>query len=236
MSKSINNENDDIFWIDKPSILVDNYLKFIPTSDMKTIQRYNAITLFCIYVIFLFLLFGKNIYWFSLPIFVIIIVIILHKIGNTNSEHFVDDKNKQLNDNLIAESGFMDSNNTIQFSRVNASPTNKPEVSYQCRKPTKDNPFMNPATSEFNTDAPAACNSDDEDIKNEITKSFNVDSYMDIDDIFSKMNSQRQFYTVPNTAIPNNQDGFARWLYLSPTTCKEDQEKCLRYEDLKYKR
>ena len=50
------------------------------------------------------------------------------------------------------------------------------------------------------------------------------------------MNSQRQFYTMPNTTIPNAQDDFAKWLYANPKTCKEDQEFCLRYEDVRAKR
>jgi hypothetical protein len=41
---------------------------------------------------------------------------------------------------------------------------------------------------------------------------------------------------MPNTVIPNKQDEFAKWLYLQPKTCKEDQEQCLRYEDVRSKR
>jgi hypothetical protein len=41
---------------------------------------------------------------------------------------------------------------------------------------------------------------------------------------------------MPWTTIPNKQDEFARWLYLSPKTCKEDQDYCLRYEDIRTKR
>jgi hypothetical protein len=136
----------------------------------------------------------------------------------------------------IIETGYIDSNDNLRFNRVTGRLTKGSDVSYSCRKPTIDNPFMNPPITDFNTDAPAACNSDDENIKNSITKSFNNNLYMDIDDAFDKMNSQRQFYTVPNTAIPNNQGDFANWLYRTPVTCKEDQEQCLRYEDLRFKR
>jgi hypothetical protein len=50
------------------------------------------------------------------------------------------------------------------------------------------------------------------------------------------MSSQRNYFTMPWTTIPNKQDEFARWLYLSPKTCKEDQDNCLRYEDIRSKR
>ena len=47
---------------------------------------------------------------------------------------------------------------------------------------------------------------------------------------------QRQFYTMPSTTIPNDQTGFAKFLYQLPTTCKEDSAQCLRYEDVRYSR
>ena len=45
--------------------------------------------------------------------------------------------------------------------------------------------------------------------------------FRDVNDLFGKNNSQRQFYTVPGNSIPNDQDTFAKWLYATPKTCKE---------------
>jgi len=113
-----------------------------------------------------------------------------------------------------------------------------------CRKPTPNNPFMNPALPEFGAgDPPAACNVDDEDIKDNMKVNFNHDLFRDVDEIWERENSQRQFYSVPNTAVPNNQIEFAKWLYHLPYgSCKEDQE-CTRggdagtlHEDLRYSR
>ena len=44
---------------------------------------------------------------------------------------------------------------------------------------------------------------------------------MDVNDVFAKHNSQRQFYTMPVTDICNDQTNFAKWLYLTPPSCKE---------------
>lgn len=114
----------------------------------------------------------------------------------------------------------------------------------ECTIPTADNPFMNPTMKDYMNfdeenkivDRPPACNADTPEIKKQIDEKFNNNLYKNIDDIFGKMNSQRQFYTVPSTTIPNKQDEFAKWLYLSPKTCKEDQDYCLRYEDLRNKK
>lgn len=109
------------------------------------------------------------------------------------------------------------------------------------RKPTTDNPYVNPSVADFNTEnkfaddiIPVACNADDEDIKNDMVLKFNEDIYRDIEDVFDKQNSQRQFYTVAHN-IPNDQEAFARWCYKFPATCKTNQERCLRYEDLRTK-
>lgn len=230
METSKNNENDT-FWLNNPSILVKSYLQFIPTKSMDINQRYNAITLFCLYAFILMIIFRKPLVWMYFPIIVIIILILLNI---TATQKKLETKTEPFD--TVVESGYIDSNDELRFNRVTGRLTKEPDVTYSCRAPTKDNPFMNPSVVDYNTDAPEACNSDDETINNSITKAFTSDLYMDVDDAFNKLNSQRQFYTVPNTAIPNNQGDFANWLYRSPVTCKEDQEQCLRYEDLRFKR
>ena len=223
--------DNNVFWLKNPTVLINNYLRFIPTKNMSTIQKYNSITLFCLYAIILMILFNKSIYYIYLPFIVIIIVIIMYYIGDRKIS---DDKETF---EPVIETGYIDSNDEIRINRVTDRPTDKTDVTYSCRKPTPNNPFMNPPISDYNKESiPVACNSDDKDINNEINKSFNSGLFLNIDDLFDKMNSQRQFYTVPNTAIPNNQTEFANWLYRAPVTCKEDQEKCLRYEDLRFKR
>ncbi len=102
----------------------------------------------------------------------------------------------------------------------------------KARKPTTDNPFMNPTLDDFNKElVPVAANADDEDVQNDINFKFNEDLYRDIEDVFNKKNSQRQFFTVAHT-IPNDQEAFARWCYKFPATCKTDQSRCLRYQNL----
>ena len=105
----------------------------------------------------------------------------------------------------------------------------------KCRRPTVDNPFMNTSVDDYNKeDVPVACNSDEDEIKKDIALKFNQDMYRDIDDVFDKKNSQRQFYTIAHN-VPNDQEAFARWCYKFPATCKTNQERCLRYEDLRTK-
>jgi hypothetical protein len=98
------------------------------------------------------------------------------------------------------------------------------ELKDNCRVPTKENPFMNPEIGDYNTpnDKLSSCTSyNNKGIQRVIEKEFNEDLYRDINDIFGKNNSQRQFYSVPGNTIPNDQGNFAKWLYQTPPTCKE---------------
>lgn len=61
-----------------------------------------------------------------------------------------------------------------------------------------------------------------------------AEMYMDLDNLFTKKNFERQFY-IPNTDGPTNQVEFAKWCFSIQPTCKEDNSKCLRYEDLYWK-
>ncbi len=143
---------------------------------------------------------------------------------------------KDENPKLLVDVGYYDSDNKLRFNRVNSLPVNdENNLSYSCKKPTENNPFMNPDLDDYiKYNSPIACNADDNEINDLITKSFDKGLYKNLDDVFNQKNYQRQFLTSPNTSIPNHQTEFAQWLYKGPKTCKEDQTKCLRYDKIKY--
>jgi len=86
------------------------------------------------------------------------------------------------------------------------------EYKSQCQTPTKENPFMNILVPEMNTATrKKACPL--EEAQTKVEEHFNTNLFRDIDDIWERNNSQRQFYTMPNTENPNNQELFAKWLY-----------------------
>lgn len=113
----------------------------------------------------------------------------------------------------------------------------------KCTSPTLDNPFMNVTMKDYMNfdkdgsivDRPPACDISDPTVKNEIETNFNNNLFKDTNDVFGRSNSQRQFFTMPYTTVPNRRDDFQSWLYLSPATCKENSDNCLNYEDLRGK-
>jgi hypothetical protein len=109
------------------------------------------------------------------------------------------------------------------------------KIKKKCKRPTKQNPFMNTLmTLDDENNSIPACDINDEEIKTEIKEEFNRDLYRNIDDLFERKNSDRQFYTLPVTTDPSDRDKFINWLYKKPRTCKEDGLQCLEYEDIRY--
>jgi hypothetical protein len=315
-----------VFWLDDVRVLYrgDNYMRFVPTSDMSRIEQLNALSRFCIILFILFLMFGKSEEWLYIPLIGMIFIIVLYNLfeidedgkreellrmkrkikspvndadrpevnyrtyiveedGETRvvdidaeeNKKFIesfenngnDDKDISIdsidtfdrqslnlnfgkNTKYDLEAGYIDSNGDFQYGsnyeETSRRVDDEDKIKFsldefriyeknKCRKPTKDNPFMNPSAADFNEpNVPVACNADDEDVHDDMNLKFNEDMYRDLEDVFNRKNSQRQFFTVHHN-IPNDQEGFARWCYKMPATCKTDQSRCLRYQDLKAK-
>lgn len=92
-----------------------------------------------------------------------------------------------------------------------------------CTVPTPSNPFMNILPTEYgtNTDRPAACDISSPAAHESAESLFNNNLYRDVDDVFHRTTSSHSFYTMPNTQIPNDQGGFAKWCYGTGPTFKE---------------
>lgn len=225
-----------MFWFNNPEILLDKdkLMDFFPMIKQTYEERLNSITRLALYISIILSFYHKDLRWLLLFIFTSIFTIILYR-GRVNADKEENKSNKQ--DNI--------ENEKETFDDENIGEDKNSKGQEKCTMPTLDNPFMNatmkdylnvdPTTNKI-VDRPPACDTSDPNVKREMDKLFDNNLFKDIDDIFGKMNSQRQFYTMPSTTIPNDQDKFAKWLYLSPKTCKEDQDYCLRYEDIRAKR
>ena len=242
------------------------YTKFIPSADMTRIEQLNAVSRFCLYAIILMVIFGYRNSWLYVPIIGLIFTVVLYNIylydpEGTKKELFNERTNKYadiLDDNTLVspdsdeyydiESGYYDSGNHLHIGKDYNTVVQKKPLYYSpeelisytqhtCKRPSIDNPMANTPITMLNTpNSVAACNADDEDIKDEVNNLLDQDLYKDVGDLFTIKNSQRQFYTMPSTAIPSNREDFQNWLYNIGETCKESSAQCLRWEDLRFKR
>lgn len=200
----------DPFWFEDPTVLLHTgrLAEFFPSDQMSRAERYNAMVRLSLYVSVLLYAYNRDIKM----MYILIAVMLWTYVMNTSDDV------------------------TFTETLENGVTT--------CTQPTLDNPFMNPTMKDYLNvdesgtivDRPPACDTADPEVKKKMDDAFNDNLYRDVNDVFGKMNSQRQFFTMPFTTIPNKQDEFARWLYLNPKTCKEDSDYCLRNEDVRAKR
>lgn len=211
-----NNTND--FWLNNIKILFqsDKLVDFFPTNDMSYNEKLNSIMRFGMYLSLILFLLKNNYLFFYIPIFLGVFTYFLH-------QQYLMQKQKNIR-------------NREKFSQSDNIDNKKRCKSKVCQLPSYNNPFMNVLLPDikYRPRRPSACRMNS-NIKKDIEDKFDINLYKDISDIYGKSNSQRQYYTMPSTTIPNDQEKFSRWLYATPETCKEgNAEQCVAniYENI----
>lgn len=231
----------DPIWFNNIKILFshDRLTEFFPTSEQTTDERLNAIVRLSMYLSIILFVYHSNVKYLYIFVFFIIFTYIIRT--PPMKDYTKEQKGiEKLENELIDTQDTQDIQDTQNTENPNVITSTT-----LCTKPTIDNPFMNVTMKDYLNidpktgkifDRPPACNPNSPDIKKKIDEGFNNNLFKDVSDVFGKLNSQRNYYTTPSTTIPNNRESFANWLYLAPKTCKEDQDYCLQYEDIRGKR
>jgi Family of unknown function (DUF5762) len=186
------------FWLEDGRELYAerNYLEIIPMGNMSLEAQLNAVFRFFIYLgVVLALIMGNYRYLF-MPIFAALITVLLYeyeKVKRQRAERFLRENELDVVQDTV------------------------------CQRSTVENPFMNPSIADItdNPERPSACRVSRPEVQEVIQKNFNARYYQDVNDVFGKFASQREFYTMPNTQIPNDRESFAKWCYGLGKTCKE---------------
>ena len=236
----------DDFWFTDPEILWkgERLTEFFPTKDQTLEEKFNALIRLSFYCsVILFVYHNGNYKYWGIFFGTVLITYYIY----TNRPNVIT-QFPQVPSLLKGSVSPIENIGTVGSTLD--KPIQKVETlenvsGSTCTKPSIDNPFMNVTMGDYLNidpetnsiiDRPEACNTSDTEIKKRTDEFFNNNLFKDVNDVFGKVNSQRQFYTMPSTTIPNKRDEFAKWLYLNPKTCKEDQDFCTPYEDLRGKR
>lgn len=188
------------FWFDNYFILFENIQSFFPTFNMNLTEKLNSLMRLGIYSGILITLITGNYIYLYIPIFIGAFTIYIHHTQNSEVENFL-------------------SNQGLEYDPTQDTP---------CYGPTIDNPFMNFNNITDPRDRAVGCKTyNNQELQNNIEQKFNQNLYRDVSDLYSKNNSQREFYQMPSTQSYNDQTAFAKWLYNTGPTCKEDTIKCI---------
>ena len=196
------------FWFNDISILFNkNYLlEIIPLKTYDFNRKLNAILRFTIYYAILLYILKNDKNVLCLPFITVVITVFLNKTNKKGRENtaMVGSKNVRGNEKLEKVSELIEEINDDVF-----------------RKPDVDNPMMNMNVFELYDDKRAIPTYDNPGVEKVVEDKWSDGLYRDSDDLFGRNNSQRQWYTMPNTEAMNRQTEFAKWCYMTPPTCKE---------------
>ena len=198
----------DNFWLNNPNILLKKeYITQIwPTKNLDYPEKLNAITRLIILLALTGYFLTKSI---KIPITSLItigIIVMIYKSKAGKSKNNIEPVKEE-------------------FTNIKEM-FDKDEKKF--KKPTNNNPMMNVMLTEIDNNPkrkPAApCY--DEDIEKDINnKAANIgmkkNLFRDLGDHMQLDHSMRQFHTMPNTQIPNDQQAFAKYCYGNMPSCKD---------------
>ena len=219
------------FWLNEPTILFNkkHITEIWPNPNMSNMEKLNAISRFVIIASLLGYLITLNIGIIFVGIITLAVIAILYHVQS--NKIIADEKAKELPPKI--KESFT---NAILYNEVKDDYTN----------PKENNPMMNVLLPEISynptrNEAAPAFNAEVEKNINNSTKDYVVDTtfsdestkqkeyikrklFSDLGDSYTFDDSMRNFYTNPNTTIPNDQEGFANFCFGDMISAKEGNE------------
>lgn len=221
----------DQFWIYDPLVLFKNgnFYRFFPTKGMTLNQVLNSLTLLMIIIFVILLLFVSDYRYALIPLIIIVILVFIYFIEQSRRRKRFENFDQSRDDADDDNEDEAECRLIPDLAECNAE---------ECQMPTRSNPFMNVTMADLMNcpKRPPACPIESDLINDKLQKFLNQNLAKDANDIYHKNYAERSFFTTPGASIPNDQTGFANWLYKTPETCKENQSNCLRYVDIRYSR
>mgnify|MGYP001247630757 FL=1 len=205
-----------VFWLKNPLILIDkNHITQLwPEKNMQMEDKLNAMTRFILVLTILGFIFTNSTKVIISGVVTLAVIVMLYFSKSNSKKITLDDLKRE---------GFT---NREVYENL------KPNFT----TPTKNNPMMNVLVNEYGENpqrkqaAPSFNQEVTEDINEAVKKNLieeqNVDPrlFQNLGDNFVFDQSMRNFYTTPNTKIPNDQKGFAEFCYGTMVSCKEGNE------------
>jgi hypothetical protein len=174
-------------WFKDPAVLftAESWSKFVPLQGMSTAESLNSVVRFSVYfALFLFLANGSTAYILTIPIVMVFTVLLFNLFPNGKTlEPFT---------------------------------TGLTQTKQAYTMPTQANPFMNVLLTDI-ADTPNredAAPTSRRDVKTDVYKKFQAtsDIYMDTTDLFDQTQAMRTFHTLQSAKVPNDLDGFKKWI------------------------
>jgi hypothetical protein len=227
------------FWLTQPSvILACNQLTDVwPSSWQPTNANLNAVVRVGLLLGVLGRVAGAPVQVLLIPVVTILITYGVHMwqrhrqpVHSTTTEGFsLFDDAVQYNKHPNAPDALQHEYPPAPQLRANTTGSLSQPVTpvehagYSCEAPTPTNPFGNVLITEMQRPRHRACSRVDKPNHTQtVQQAFQATQNVSPNDVFHSHASQRQFFTMPWTTVPNDDGGdFGYWLYDTPPILKE---------------
>jgi hypothetical protein len=193
------------FWMNDLSVLLNKkYItNIIPENNQSLNEKLNSITRLVILLTIIGYILTRSLHILFLGLITITIIVI----------YYQNNKGKDTKETFI---------NSKKFSPFNKEINNK-----NYTMPTKNNPFMNVMLPELSQGhnrknaAPSYNEKVEKEINNCVKDNLDNRIFQDLGDNITFNRQMRNYITMPNTQIPNDQKSFCEFLYGDMPSCKD---------------
>lgn len=211
----------ETFWLFDPLVLITNYCNFNILSNIDFETNLNAYTRFILLSVIICYCLTQDIKYVYIGIVAIIIIIVVYLTMNGTRQNFTGNNLK----NFIPFDYLNKNNDNIKYmNEVIAGKLNYEKLPY--RESNKEsnnesnsmNPLGNPEVTDYGKPQKY--------LKTKFNDTSNINDK--IRNGLAQQQSQyvfdtgvRQYYTMPNSSVPNDTLAYANWLYGKDKVCKE---------------
>jgi hypothetical protein len=233
-------KENEVIWYKNIYVLTQNINQIWPQVSMTPEEQINSITRLLVIVTILGYLATGNLILITTGLLFIGIVSVYGyaktngtlktmlslNTGETNSEieGFIPNMNNEIVEDNIKTAYNLSKQS---FNNKYEKPTPDNPLSNVLLTDIHDNPMRNPAPPSYLKSVENEINENTmEMIKNENPDITDIDKrlFTEVGDNFTFDRGMRQFYSMPNTQVPNDQAGFAEFCYGTMISCKEGHE------------
>ena len=211
---------DDI-WYNQPRVLLARWTEFFPSREQSAEERVNSLVRLCVYASLALYAYRRDPRVVAAGLIVAGVITVAYRPG------------RELLGPSAPAASRTPAARTVQGpfgpQAVDYVPAPAAPADEACVLPTASNPFGNFLLTDHadRPDRAPACEYDF--VKDDIRREFNDGLPRNVGDVYERQNSQRQFYTMPNTRSLPDTKAFAEFLYGNSGGCKQDPSKCTGY-------
>ncbi len=234
------------FWTNNPMILfnTNQITQIMPLSNMNLEAKMNSITRLVILLSFLGFIFTMKISYILVGLITIILLVLVYKIKSKSMPKTIHLENFANNENNLSVSSnnmkpvHIDSKNLDSFLGENYYHLNKKNpMGNVLLTEISDTPNRKAAPPSFNPDVDENINGYSKKMVQYLNPGIINTGKQLFGDLVDNYNfdwSMRNFYTMPNTKIANDQGALGEWLYSGYPSAKEGDPFAMVRDNLRY--